>query len=281
MDAGAGGCGGGCECADGGEVAGAVAAEGERGLLDRSSRPRRQPRRTPPDRVEAVVRLRRLRMTAAEIAEVLEDGALDGVADPEARRSREAFAAGAARAGQPLRTRAARRARPPRRQEARALRSPGHRLLGRGRGRFETGAGYEYVTSASTTTAASPMSSCSPTSAAQPPPRFLAPRNGPLRSPRRHDRARPHRQRQRLPLSRASATRCNSCRSNTHAHGHGGHRPTAKPSASSKRSSANGPTHASTQQRRTRLNTPDLDSTTTTTDRRHGSLSHQPPAARD
>jgi transposase len=45
--------------------------EGERGLVDRSSRPRFQPRRTPPDRVEAVVRLRRLRMTAAEIAEVL------------------------------------------------------------------------------------------------------------------------------------------------------------------------------------------------------------------
>jgi hypothetical protein len=37
-------------------------AEGERGLLDRSSRPLRQPRRTPLDRVEAVVRLRRLRM---------------------------------------------------------------------------------------------------------------------------------------------------------------------------------------------------------------------------
>jgi transposase len=47
-------------------------AEGERGLLDRSSRPLRQPRRTPADRVDAVVRLRRLRMTAAEIAEVLE-----------------------------------------------------------------------------------------------------------------------------------------------------------------------------------------------------------------
>jgi CRP-like cAMP-binding protein len=46
-------------------------AEGERGLVDRSSRPRHQPRRTPPDRVEAVVRLRRLRMTAAEIAETL------------------------------------------------------------------------------------------------------------------------------------------------------------------------------------------------------------------
>jgi transposase len=46
-------------------------SKGERGLLDRSSRPHRQPRRTPADRVAAIVRLRRLRMTAAEIAEVL------------------------------------------------------------------------------------------------------------------------------------------------------------------------------------------------------------------
>src|SRR6476646_4292467 len=47
-------------------------AEGERGLLDRSSRPLCQPRQTPGDRVEAVLRLRRLRMTAAEIAEALQ-----------------------------------------------------------------------------------------------------------------------------------------------------------------------------------------------------------------
>jgi len=46
-------------------------AEGELGLVDRSSRPLRSPRRTPPERVAAVVALRRLRMTAAEIAELL------------------------------------------------------------------------------------------------------------------------------------------------------------------------------------------------------------------
>jgi transposase InsO family protein len=45
--------------------------EGEAGLLDRSSAPRRVPRRTPAGRVEAIVVLRRLRMTAAEIAELL------------------------------------------------------------------------------------------------------------------------------------------------------------------------------------------------------------------
>src|SRR2546423_65778 len=45
---------------------------GDRELLDRCSRPRSSPRRLPPARVEAIERLRRLRMTAVEIAEVLE-----------------------------------------------------------------------------------------------------------------------------------------------------------------------------------------------------------------
>jgi transposase InsO family protein len=45
--------------------------EGEDGLLDRSSAPRSIPHRTPEDRVEAIAALRRLRMTAAEIAECL------------------------------------------------------------------------------------------------------------------------------------------------------------------------------------------------------------------
>jgi transposase InsO family protein len=46
-------------------------AEGDTGLLDRSSAPRRIPSRTPADRVEAIKALRKLRMTAAEIAELL------------------------------------------------------------------------------------------------------------------------------------------------------------------------------------------------------------------
>jgi transposase InsO family protein len=46
--------------------------DGDRELLDRSSRPRRSPSRLPQQRVEAIELLRRLRMTAAEIAEVLE-----------------------------------------------------------------------------------------------------------------------------------------------------------------------------------------------------------------
>ena len=45
--------------------------EGEQGLLDRCSAPRRVANRTAEDRVEAIVKLRRLRFTAAEIAETL------------------------------------------------------------------------------------------------------------------------------------------------------------------------------------------------------------------
>src|SRR6266487_4143954 len=46
-------------------------SEGQAGLHDRSSAPRRVANRTEQDRIEAIVKLRRLRFTAAEIAETL------------------------------------------------------------------------------------------------------------------------------------------------------------------------------------------------------------------
>jgi transposase InsO family protein len=46
-------------------------AEGDSGLLDRSSAPKRVHNRTPEDRVQVIAALRRLRMTGAEIAEAL------------------------------------------------------------------------------------------------------------------------------------------------------------------------------------------------------------------
>ena len=46
--------------------------EGEAGLLDRPSAPRRVHNRTPEDRVQVIAALRRLRFTGPEIAEVLE-----------------------------------------------------------------------------------------------------------------------------------------------------------------------------------------------------------------
>src|SRR5947208_16896851 len=45
--------------------------EGERGLVDRSSAPRCVANRTEVARVETIIKLRRLRFTAAEIAETL------------------------------------------------------------------------------------------------------------------------------------------------------------------------------------------------------------------
>jgi transposase len=45
--------------------------EGVAGLCDRSSAPRRVASRAAPDRIEAIVKLRRVRFTAAEIAETL------------------------------------------------------------------------------------------------------------------------------------------------------------------------------------------------------------------
>jgi transposase InsO family protein len=51
--------------------AGRYRVEGESGLFDRSSAPRRVANRTSADRIEAIARLRRLRFTAAEIADTL------------------------------------------------------------------------------------------------------------------------------------------------------------------------------------------------------------------
>ena len=45
--------------------------DGEAGLFDRSSAPRRVANRTAPERIEAIEKLRWLRFTAAEIAETL------------------------------------------------------------------------------------------------------------------------------------------------------------------------------------------------------------------
>ena len=52
--------------------AGRYRLEGEPGLRDRSSAPRRVANRTAPERIETIAKLRRLRFTAAEIAETLQ-----------------------------------------------------------------------------------------------------------------------------------------------------------------------------------------------------------------
>ena len=184
-------------------------AEGEQGLLDRSSRPRAQPRRTPPDRVEAIVHLRRLRITAAEIAELL------GMALSTVSLILKRVGLGRRSRLQPLE--------PINRYEHQRpgqlvhldikklarFERPGHRLLGRGPRRYETGAGYEYlhvcvddysrvvyIELLSNERGRNRRSAFS--HAPQPT----------LRQPRHQDQTCAHRQRQLLPLTQTSPTRC-------------------------------------------------------------------------
>ncbi len=121
-------------------------SEGELGLWDRSSEPARVPHRTPEDRVEAIAALRRLRMTGAEIAELLS-------------MPLSTVSAILSRIGLGKRSRLE-PPEPPNRYERSApgelvhvdvkklarFHRPGHRMLGRGRGRYdERGVGYDYV----------------------------------------------------------------------------------------------------------------------------------------
>ncbi len=77
-------------------------AEGEAGLLDRSSAPKHVHNATPADRVEAIAALRRLRLTGPEIAETLEMADLHRLGGTEEDRLGQALPPGARRADPPL-----------------------------------------------------------------------------------------------------------------------------------------------------------------------------------
>jgi len=120
--------------------------DGEAGLVDRSSAPARIPHKTPEDRAQAIVALRRLRMTGAEIAEVF--GMPLSTTSVVLRRA----GLGKRSRLQPLEpANRYERARPGElvhidvKKLARFHR-PGHKLLGRGPGRYdERHVGYDYV----------------------------------------------------------------------------------------------------------------------------------------
>ncbi len=122
-------------------------AEGEAGLADRSSRPKRVPHETPEDRVEAIAALRRIRSTGAEIAEMLQMpistvslvlrriglGKLSRLEPPEPpnryekQRPGELIHIDIKKLGRIGKT------------------GPGHRIAGSRKGRRSRGAGWEYV----------------------------------------------------------------------------------------------------------------------------------------
>ncbi len=115
------------------------------GLADRSSAPRRSPHRTSPERVRVIELLRRLRMTAAEIAETLSMplatvsailkriglGKRSRLEPPEPANRYEC-----SHPGELVHIDVKKLAR---------FTRAGHRVLGRGKGRFEEGAGFEYL----------------------------------------------------------------------------------------------------------------------------------------
>jgi transposase InsO family protein len=118
---------------------------GRDGLLDRSSAPRRVARRTPFERVRVIELLRRLRMTAAEIAAVLAmplstvSAVLKRIGLGKRSRLEPLEPANryeCSRPGELVHVDVKKLGR---------FTRPGHRVLGRGKGRFEEGAGYEYV----------------------------------------------------------------------------------------------------------------------------------------
>jgi transposase InsO family protein len=121
-------------------------AQGESGLIDRSSAPAVIPHKTPEDRVRAIVALRRLRMTGAELAEVFEMplsttsavlrrvglGKRSRLEPPEPPNRYER-----SRPGELVHIDVKKLAR---------FHRPGHKLLGRGPGRYdERQMGYDYV----------------------------------------------------------------------------------------------------------------------------------------
>jgi transcriptional regulator with XRE-family HTH domain len=219
-------------------------SEGDAGLLDRSSAPKRIPHRTPADRVRVIELLRRLRMTAAEIAEVL------GMALSTVSAILKRIGLGKRSRLEPLE--------PPNRYEcsrpgellhidvkklARFTR-PGHRMLGRGRGRFETAAGYEYLHVCVDDYAGLPTPSSSRTS-------------GRTRRSRSYAGHSPSSRRVASPASASSpttapptsrvrtATPVLASGFATHAHDRDARARTARRSDSSRRCSPNGPTRAS------------------------------------
>jgi transposase len=235
-------------------------AEGEAGLLDRSSAPAVVANRTDERRIEVIAALRRLRFTGPEIAELL-DMALSTVSGILTR-------IGMGRLGRLGLEPAARyeRARPGELVHIDVKRLgriivPGHRITGNRRqsarrttytpdGRRVGDAGWEFVHTPSTTARAWPMPKCSPTKRQRPRSRFCgAPSGSSSATPSPSSSYSPTTAR---PTARPS-TRSPAAlwASTTCAPALAAPRPTARQSASSAPCSPAGPTARSTAKPRT------------------------------
>ena len=193
--------------------------DGEPGLVDRSSAPRRVANRTPPDRVEVIVAAAAAADDGGRDRRDARDAALDRLGDPDPDRDGPARP-DRARAAGPLRALAAGRARPRRRQEARPdrgrrrqARPRRHRSTTTARAPTPTASAAtpsagSTSTSPSTTTAASPTPRCSPTRKPTTAARLPPPSRRLLPPPRHHRRTRPHRQRQPPTVAIVHALAC-------------------------------------------------------------------------
>ena len=264
--------------------------EGEQGLNDRSSAPRRVANRTPGDRVGAIVALRQLRMTAAEIAEVL--------SMPLSTVSAVLRRNGIGRLGRLGLEPAVRyeRSRPGElvhidiKKLGRIEGGAGKRVGGRPRGassrsridpegKRRTVVGWEYVHVAVDDFSRLAYAEVLPDEKARSA-RLPTPRRRLLRPLRHQGRTGPHRQRRRLPRDPARARLPHGSASNTSAPAPTGPKQTAKPNASSAPCSTAGPTARSTAQATNAPQHLTAGSGTTTIDGRHSALGHQPPITR-
>ena len=266
--------------------------EGELGLLDRSSAPRRVANRTAAERVEVIVKLRRLRMTAAEIAETL------GM--PLSTVSGILTRIGMGRLGRlglepagPLRALPAGRARPRRRQEARPDRTAAPANAGAtaaasttparytdAAGRCARKAGWEYVHIAVDDYSRLAYAEVLPDEKATTAIGFLRRAVAFYRRYGIRVERRAHRQRPRLHLDHARARLPHASASDTSAPAPTDHRQTAKPNASSARCSTAGPTAPSTAQATNAPTALDGWLWHYNHQRRHSALGHQPPVTR-
>ena len=245
----------------------------------------------PPDRVAVIVALRRLRMTAAEIAETLgmalstvswiltRAGWAGSAGSGSSSRSATSARGRASSSTSTSRSSAGSRAAPASASADGAARTTTHDRTDAAGARRDT-VGWEYVHVAVDDYSRLAYAEVLADEKAVDRRRLPPPRARLLPPPRHPGRADPDRQRLLLPRRHPRARLPRTSASATAAPAPTGPKQTAKPSASSAPSSTAGPTARSTAQATNAPPPLTAGSGTTTIDRRHSALGHQPPVSR-